>query len=117
LRERIATLPNQCGHPNRNEECVCLHWPAAADAIIGSYPVAGIQLVTDAGYAFPTSGQVVQIDNTQINGITYTYGPNSPEDCKNGGWQNFTFAPGPFKNQGQGVSYFEHQKNQDGDVH
>ncbi len=28
------------------------------------------------------------------------------DDCKDGGWQNFTSAPGPFKNQGQCVSHF-----------
>ena len=26
--------------------------------------------------------------------------------CKDGGWQNFTSPPGPFKNQGQCVSHF-----------
>ena len=28
------------------------------------------------------------------------------EDCKNGGWRNFISPPGPFKNQGQCVSFF-----------
>ena len=41
-----------------------------------------------------------------VNGTTYTYEPNSKDDCMNGGWQNFTSAPGPFKNQGQCVSFF-----------
>jgi hypothetical protein len=66
--------------------------------------------VSDNG-ASPSLSQTVLIDNTNVNGTIYTYEPNSPEDCKNGGWQNFTFSPGPFKNQGQCVSYFEHQKN------
>jgi len=79
---------------------------AAADIKYGTMSVTGIQLVADAGYAFPPTGQDVQIDNTQINQTVYTYEPNSKEDCKNGGWQNFTSAPGPFKNQGQCVSYF-----------
>jgi hypothetical protein len=79
---------------------------ATAQANYGSYPVTDIQLVADAGYAFPTTGQTVQIDNTQINNTTYTYEPPVKDDCKNGGWQNFTSAPGPFKNQGQCVSYF-----------
>jgi hypothetical protein len=79
---------------------------AAADLKYGTMAVTGIQLVADAGYAFPSTGQTVEIDNTQINNITYTYEPNSKNDCKDGGWQNFTFAPGPFKNQGQCVSYF-----------
>jgi len=28
------------------------------------------------------------------------------DQCKNGGWKNFPSPPGPFKNQGQCVSYF-----------
>jgi len=79
---------------------------AAANVKYGTMTVTGIQLVADGGYAFPTTGQTVQIDNTQINTTAYTYEPDSKEDCKNGGWKNFTFAPGPFKNQGQCVSYF-----------
>lgn len=79
---------------------------AAADVKYGSMAVTGIQLVADAGYAFLTTGQTVQIDNTQINDTIYTYEPNSKDDCKDGGWQNFTSAPGPFKNQGQCVSHF-----------
>ena len=35
-----------------------------------------------------------------------TGAPNSPDDCKHGGWQSFT---GPaFKNQGQCVSFAVH---------
>lgn len=84
---------------------------ATADAKYGSMAVTGIQLVADGGWAFPTTGQTVQVDNTQINNILYTYEFSSPNDCKNGSYQNFTFSPGPFKNQGQCVSYFEHQKH------
>jgi hypothetical protein len=69
--------------------------------------VTDIFLVSDNS---PTGTQTVLIDNTNVDGTLYTYEPNSPQDCKDGGWQNFTFAPGPFKNQGQCVSYFEHQK-------
>ncbi len=36
--------------------------------------------------------------------------PQTKDDCKNGGWQNLTTANGePFKNQGQCVSYVNHQ--------
>jgi len=37
-------------------------------------------------------------------------GPRSPqtkEECKNGGWRNFGPPAGPFKNQGQCVSFVE----------
>lgn len=78
----------------------------ATQAAYGSYPVTGIQLVTDAGWMF--GEQTMQADNVMINDATFTI--ESADSCKNGGWQSFTTAPGPFKNQGQCVSYFEHQK-------
>jgi N-acetylneuraminic acid mutarotase len=31
------------------------------------------------------------------------------DDCKKGGWATIGFPPGPFRNQGQCVSYFAHQ--------
>jgi hypothetical protein len=36
-------------------------------------------------------------------------------ECMNGGWQTFTSAPGPFKNQGQCVSHFAQQQGGQGD--
>ncbi len=70
----------------------------------GSLVITDLFIVSDNGN--PT--QSVEIDNTMVNNTTYTY--ESADSCKNGGWQNFTTAPGPFKNQGQCVSYFAHQK-------
>ncbi|MCU1293391.1 MAG: hypothetical protein JWP08_2241, partial [Bryobacterales bacterium] len=77
-------------------------------ASYGSYPITGIQLVTDASWAVAGGVQTMQADNVMINDATFTF--ESADSCKNGGWQSFTAAPGPFKNQGQCVSYFEHQK-------
>ena len=37
----------------------------------------------------------------------FVWGTNN--DCKDGGWRNFVSSPGPFKNQGQCVSYFATQ--------
>jgi hypothetical protein len=74
----------------------------SAEIKYGSYQVVGIQLVADTFGA----AQTVIVDNVMINGNTYTFEPSSKDDCKDGGWQNFTFAPGPFKNQGQCVSHF-----------
>lgn len=73
----------------------------AAVTKFGTYQVVGIQLVSDTFGA----AQTVQIDNVVINSNTTTFEPGK-DDCKNGGWQNFTSAPGPFKNQGQCVSHF-----------
>jgi hypothetical protein len=75
---------------------------AAADLKYGSHAVTGIQLVTDAGWMFGT--QTVLVDNVMINDATYTF--ESAQSCKDGGWQQFTSSPGPFKNQGDCVSFF-----------
>ena len=78
----------------------------------GSYPVIGIALVTDGGWAVGGT-QTVVFDNSMINTTTYTYEPNVPtskDQCKNGGYEDLEDANGqPFKNQGQCVSYFNHQ--------
>jgi hypothetical protein len=76
---------------------------AAADLKYGSDVVTGIQLVTDASWFFHAT-QTVEVDNVMINGITYTF--ESAASCNDGGWQQFTSLPGPFKNQGDCVSYF-----------
>jgi hypothetical protein len=82
---------------------------ASAVSNYGSYPVVGIQLVVDSGWAFLDSEQTVLIDNTNINGTLYDYEPTRREAmdmCKNGGWRTFASPPGPFRNQGDCVSYF-----------
>ena len=70
----------------------------------GSYTVTDIFLVADG------SGQTVQFDRTQVNDTTYGYEPPpTKDDCKNGGYADFdgsNGSPGPFKNQGDCVSYF-----------
>lgn len=68
----------------------------------GTYEVTGIQLVMDSYWSSGT--QTMLADNVQINRSTYTF--ESANSCKNGGWQTFTLAPGPFANQGQCVSYY-----------
>jgi hypothetical protein len=77
---------------------------AAADAKYGTHAVTGVQLVIDSSWFFPSGTQTVVVDNVMINDTTYTF--ESKESCKDGGWENFTSAPGPFKNQGQCVSFF-----------
>ncbi len=80
---------------------------AHVQAVYGSYTVTDIALVVD------NSGpdQTVRFDNTQVNNTLYTYEPApTKDDCKNGGWQNFTGNAGPFKNQGDCVSFFNNGK-------
>jgi hypothetical protein len=82
-----------------------------ASALIkyGSHEVTGIQLVADGGWAVAGGVQTVQVDNVMINAPTYTFEEvvaSDKDKCKHGGWEDFTSAPGPFKNQGDCVSYF-----------
>jgi hypothetical protein len=41
---------------------------------------------------------------------TLTVNAGTKDGCKDGGWQNYISFPGPFKNQGQCVSYFAKQQ-------
>jgi hypothetical protein len=78
---------------------------AVAQSKYGSYQVTGIQLVADGAWALgPGYNQTLRADNVAINDSVTTF--ESKDSCKDGGWQQFTAAPGPFKNQGQCVSYF-----------
>jgi hypothetical protein len=69
--------------------------------------VTDIFLVSDNGPA-PSASQTVLIDNTDVNGTLYDYEFTNKNDCKDGGWKNFTFPPGPFKNQGQSRALVRH---------
>lgn len=73
-------------------------------AALGDAEVTGIQLVVDAGWAFPDGEQTVLVRNAQVNDDTAFVGPpENKEACKNGGYKNFDL-PTTFKNQGQCVS-------------
>jgi hypothetical protein len=74
---------------------------ANALATYGAYEVTGIQLVADGGFSLEQS---LKVDNVMINNTTEMF--ESVSTCKNGGWQTYTEFPGPFRNQGQCVSYF-----------
>ncbi|MBI2020570.1 hypothetical protein HYS94_04080 [Candidatus Daviesbacteria bacterium] len=77
---------------------------ATAQLNYGSATVLGIQLVVDANWFFGGANQTVLVDNVVINNSTYTF--ENADSCKKDGWQSFTSDPGPFKNQGDCVSYF-----------
>jgi hypothetical protein len=85
-------------------------WASALNKY-GTHTVTGIQLVADGGWAVAGGTQTVQVDNVMINTTLFTFetdvvNPNDKAKCKKGGWQDFTSSPGPFKNQGDCVSYF-----------
>jgi len=81
---------------------------AAVQAQFSGQIVTDIFLVSDNGPA-PGASQTVVIDNTDVSGTLYDYEFTNKNDCKDGGSKNFVFPPGPFKNQGQCVSYFARQ--------
>src|ERR1700688_4772158 len=64
----------------------------------GNYAITDVFVVVDGFSAFRT----VQWDNVGVtigsDNETYTF--ESADSCKDGGWQQFTSSPGPFKNQG-----------------
>jgi hypothetical protein len=67
----------------------------------GSYKILELFVVVDGFSGKPITAQ---FDNVMINSTTYTF--ENANSCKKGGWQQFTASPGPFKNQGDCVSYF-----------
>jgi len=88
--------------------------------VFGTTAVDSIDIVFDEGTdtsspSDPTGVGLAVLDNININGHLITSGVGvepqafNKDDCKKGGWQNFdgqNGAPGPFKNQGQCVSFF-----------
>jgi hypothetical protein len=85
-----------------------------AVSLAGSSPVTGLDLVVDGGWLAP---QEFLVTSATVNATSYSFVP-SKDSCKQGGWQTFTGNPGPFKNQGECVSWFNHNNGvgQD-DVH
>lgn len=78
----------------------------SAQAKYGAYDVLRIVVVTDSSWFFG-SDQVVLVDNVMINQDLETF--ENKDSCKKGGWHDFdgqNGQPGPFKNQGDCVSYF-----------
>ena len=88
-----------------------------AVANYGGLNVADIFLVVDAGYAFDDDEQTVLVDNVLINDTSFDLeAVEEPvftkDDCKQNGWQDMTGEngePGPFRNQGDCVSFFATQ--------
>ena len=95
--------------------------------------VKSISIIFDEGTNAPSTQDpngvgLAVIDNIKINGRVIRTGIGiepkprgfvegfDKDDCKKGGWRLFTGEddePGPFKNQGQCVSFFAKQQNDD----
>lgn len=81
----------------------------SAVAAFGTLPVTSLSVVADGSWASADGEQTILVDNVMINDDITTF--DDKESCKKGGWELFAAAPGPFKNQGQCVSYFAQQQN------
>lgn len=77
---------------------------ANSSALTSGKAILRISLVVDSSWGFADSEQTILVDNVMINSDFYTF--ETKDSCKDGGWEGFTSAPGPFKNQGDCVSYF-----------
>jgi hypothetical protein len=82
---------------------------AQVEATYGSQALTDVAIIEDGGWSQPSAyQQQVLIQNWNVNGTVFfsVHPPSSKDQCKNGGWSNYTDANGtPFKNQGDCVSY------------
>jgi hypothetical protein len=83
---------------------------APASVLAGN--VVSVNVIVDGSWSSAAtngdSEQTVLVDNTNVNGTITTYEPTvapNKNSCKNNGWKTMS-NPGPFKNQGDCVSYF-----------
>jgi YVTN family beta-propeller protein len=102
----------------------------ATNTVVATIPLRvqplGVAITPDGTRAYVTDGDsnTVSVIDTATNaviatisvgldpvGIAITPAPQAPkskEECKHGGYKKFGPPAGPFKNQGQCVSYVEH---------
>ena len=71
-------------------------------------PDVSKMLFREGGASVPTNlGNGFLVDGLSLESSTLVGPPTSKEQCKNGGWRNFNNPT--FRNQGDCVSYFNHQ--------
>lgn len=84
-------------------------YSGAPASVLAGTVVKAFVVVDGSWSAAATGGdseQTVLVDNLTVNSLLVTFEPDpTKESCKGGGWQTMT-SPGPFKNQGDCVSYF-----------
>lgn len=89
------------------------------ETIKANYPDAKI-MVTGVGVGSYNTDYTIDVDGVEINGMTYNFEkvtakndkePTNKDDCKKDGWKTLMNVDGQmFKNQGQCVSYVNHQE-------
>jgi hypothetical protein len=85
----------------------------------GATTLEDLYIIFDEGSdTGPDFTGTINIDNISVNNqvVGSPTSPLTKDDCKNGGWQNTNFSPA-FKNQGQCVSWVEHNVNGHGQPH
>ena len=79
---------------------------SAASAFFAAHPtyrIIGIQMVVDAGWAFPDGEQTITVTPTVEVNLPQ---PANANACKNGGWRTLFRADGSaFRNQGDCIQY------------
>jgi len=107
----------------------------ATNTVVATIPVGvvplGVAITPDGTRAYVTNAQtdfntvsvIATATNTVVasipvgagpSGVAITPAPQAPtskEECKHGGYKKFGPPAGPFKNQGQCVSYVEHHSH------
>ncbi len=89
---------------------------SGAPASVLAGDVVGISVVVDGSWNAAATGgdgeQTTLVDNITLNSDVTTFEPNTPDskdECKKDGWMTLEDEDGnAFKNQGQCVSYFNH---------
>ena len=115
-----------CPQPNTLSVIDTATNTVVATVPVGLFPLGGIAITPDGTRAYVTNSNsnTVSVIDTATNtvvatvpvgvspdGIAITPAPRVPktkDDCKHGGYLKFGPPAGPFKNQGQCVSYVEH---------
>jgi probable HAF family extracellular repeat protein len=84
---------------------------ATTSPVTVTFSLTNLGTLTTGSYA----ATIAFTNNSTGNGnttrsATLTVKPENKRECSDGGWKHFISPPGPFKNQGQCVSYFEDRR-------
>jgi hypothetical protein len=98
----VMNVFDNSSNPNLLGTTTVLSNSVSTDGPLLSENLLGPGYVWITVWADNFASDVLAIDNARADLLKQL----TKDDCKGGGWQNFPSPPGPFKNQGQCVSYF-----------